>query len=295
MEKPLVSVVVASYKTSATILETLESVKAQTYENLELIVTDDHSTDNTVGIVRQWMAENGSRFVRCELVESETNTGVSANFNRGVKAAKGQWIKTFASDDILLPNAIARYCEVAAETNERMYLARVELFGGEEYKYKRVYANLEYRYSRLKNRSRRAQYRSALYAHILPGPALFYQRSLWEEIGGFDEAYPMSEEMAFQVKALEIARVCFIDETLVRWRQEEGSLSRSVSPAKFQDIDFYFKVRRPRLLREKMFLHVLDADITNFLAKKDFTGGAGPWRLLRLCSPLFYYNKLRSL
>ena len=295
MGNPLVSVVVASYKTSATILETLDSIQAQTYDNLELIVTDDHSTDNTVALVRGWMAENGSRFVRCELVESETNTGVSANFNRGVRAAKGLWIKTFASDDILLPNAIARFCEEAAKTGERIYLARVELFGGEAYKYSRVYANLEYRYSRIKDRSRRAQYRSALYSHILPGPALFYQRSLWEEIGGFDEAYPMSEEMAFQVKALEIARVGFIDETLVRWRQAEGSLSRSISPAKFQDIDFYYKVRRRRLLRERMYLHLLDADITNFLAKKEFTGGTGPWRLLRLCSPLFYCNKLRRL
>jgi len=45
---PLVSIVVVTYNSSSTILETLDSIKAQTYRNIELIVSDDHSTDNTI-------------------------------------------------------------------------------------------------------------------------------------------------------------------------------------------------------------------------------------------------------
>lgn len=58
MEQPLVSVSVITYNSAKTVLETLESIKAQTYQNLELIVSDDCSTDNTVELCRNWIEQN---------------------------------------------------------------------------------------------------------------------------------------------------------------------------------------------------------------------------------------------
>ena len=59
---PLVSIIVITYNSSKYVLETLESAKAQTYQNIELIVTDDCSNDNTVEICRKWIEENKERF-----------------------------------------------------------------------------------------------------------------------------------------------------------------------------------------------------------------------------------------
>ena len=73
----LVSVNVVTYNSSKTVLETLESIKSQTYERLELIVTDDHSKDDTVQVCQKWIAENQNRFVRAKLVTSDfTNTSL---------------------------------------------------------------------------------------------------------------------------------------------------------------------------------------------------------------------------
>ena len=113
LEQPLVSIIVITYNSSKYVLETLESAKAQTYQNIELIVSDDCSTDNTVEICREWIEKNKKRFLRTELITSEKNTGIPANCNRGVKAAQGEWVKLIAGDDILCNNCIEANIEYA--------------------------------------------------------------------------------------------------------------------------------------------------------------------------------------
>ena len=103
---PLVSVCIITYNSSEYILEALESVKAQSYQNIELIVADDRSPDNTVDLCKEWIRENGKRFVRTEVIVPPHNTGTAANYNRAVNAAMGEWIKIFDGDDYLAPNCI---------------------------------------------------------------------------------------------------------------------------------------------------------------------------------------------
>lgn len=106
---PLVSIIVITYNSAKYVLETLESAKAQTYRNIELIVSDDSSTDNTVNICRNWLGKNNNHFIRTELITSEKNTGIAANCNRGLKASKGDWIKFIAGDDAIFYNTIEYY------------------------------------------------------------------------------------------------------------------------------------------------------------------------------------------
>lgn len=106
MDSPLVSVIIVTYNSDKYIIETLESVKNQIYPNIELIVTDDFSSDNTVNLCKDWLTNNESRFVHCHLEKSAINTGVAPNANRGIKKCTGVWVKILAGDDILLPNCI---------------------------------------------------------------------------------------------------------------------------------------------------------------------------------------------
>ncbi len=103
---PLISVGVIAYNSSEFILDLLESIKAQTYQNIELIVSDDKSSDNTVSICEEWIAQNKDRFVRTEVIVPEQNTGTAGNYNRALFAAKGEWIKFIDGDDLLFPNCL---------------------------------------------------------------------------------------------------------------------------------------------------------------------------------------------
>ena len=102
----LVSVITATYNSSDFITETLDSIFNQTWEAIELIITDDNSSDDTVEVCRQWLNAKSNRFRRSELITSEVNTGVSGNANRGLMAARGEWIKFIGADDTLLPDCL---------------------------------------------------------------------------------------------------------------------------------------------------------------------------------------------
>lgn len=97
----LVSVIISTYNSSRFIVETLESILNQKWPDVELIITDDSSTDNTIDICRQWVSDNSERFCNCRIITSEINTGVSANANRGLLSASGVWVKFLGSDDTL--------------------------------------------------------------------------------------------------------------------------------------------------------------------------------------------------
>src|SRR5688572_26730058 len=107
--QPLVSVIVITYNSALYVLETLDSIKRQTYQQIELIISDDCSNDATVELCRKWLSVNGSRFVRTSLIEVESNTGIAQNCNRGVEASKGEWIKIIAGDDALEVYTITDY------------------------------------------------------------------------------------------------------------------------------------------------------------------------------------------
>ena len=123
----LVSVLVVCFNSSEFIVETLNSIKNQTYKNLELIVTDDCSTDDTVEICKSWFAQNTSRFNRVKLVTSETNTGIPKNCNRGLKACSGEWIKLISGDDLLCPNAISDYM-TSISKDDQFVFAKIQSF-----------------------------------------------------------------------------------------------------------------------------------------------------------------------
>ncbi|EET1662312.1 glycosyltransferase family 2 protein, partial [Escherichia coli] len=111
MKNLLITIIVASYNSKDYILETLESCINQQYQNIEIIIVDDCSSDNSVELIKQWCKEKKSTSpkIRCILVESERNKGIPANLNNALPFINGDWIKCIGSDDILLPEAISEF------------------------------------------------------------------------------------------------------------------------------------------------------------------------------------------
>lgn len=118
--KPLVSIVVLTYNSSKYVIDTLNSAYTQTYQGeLELIITDDCSTDSTVELCQQWLLTHSVRFLRAEILTVDKNTGVSKNINRGCRAAQGEWIKPIAGDDALTEDCIDVMYTKASEIGEK--------------------------------------------------------------------------------------------------------------------------------------------------------------------------------
>src|SRR5262245_12674341 len=103
---PSVSVVVPAYNARAWITESLESVFGQTYPHsqIELIVVDDGSQDDTADVARAAMRD---RSICGQVIQLGRNAGVSAARNSGWTLARGEWIQFLDADDLLAPSKIA--------------------------------------------------------------------------------------------------------------------------------------------------------------------------------------------
>src|SRR5690606_6319626 len=115
MKTPLVSVVVVSYNQSQYIEENLESIKNQTYSNIELIVSDDASTDNSVETFETWLKEND---YSAKKNFHQLNTGLATVLNECIAMATGKYIKLIAADDFLHPEYVEKCVQKLEELKD---------------------------------------------------------------------------------------------------------------------------------------------------------------------------------
>lgn len=227
--QPLVSVPVITYNSSKFVLETLESIKAQTYQNIELIISDDCSTDNTVELCRKWVEENKERFVRTQIITSELNTGVSANLNRAEAACQGVWVKGIAGDDLLMPNCIAGCVEYVQQHPDIIYLfGRIEIFGASVERNK-FFLESVFDYSFFDLDVDGQLERLVFGENCVPASTCFYNRQKAIDLGiRNDERIPLLEDWPKWINILNKGiQLHFIDKLLVKYRIHEGSLSTS--------------------------------------------------------------------
>jgi len=105
MQGPFISVVIPTYNSENFIAKTLETLYSQTYTNYEVIISDDGSTDNTVGVVRSFFFKNPSRKKSLLINKHE---GPGAARNKGIENASGDWISFLDSDDLWNDNKLER-------------------------------------------------------------------------------------------------------------------------------------------------------------------------------------------
>lgn len=228
MKTPLISIIISTYNSSDFILATLDSIKDQTYQNIQLIISDDCSTDQTIEICTNWLDANSRRFVHSKIIQSTKNTGVVGNANRGLKVANGEWIKFLAGDDILMP----KFCEIlireATEKNLVLLCSKIIPFSNEDTSHHkgsmesiRKYWEDNYDFfagDQLENYLKR---------YFIPSPSVLIRNELLDQTTGFDEDFPV-EDVPYWIKLLDLGyRFYLVDEYLVRYRIHSKSLSNS--------------------------------------------------------------------
>src|SRR4051812_6630709 len=97
-DKPLVSVGIPVYNAEKYILQTLESVKVQTYKNIELLLVNDCSPDNSSSIVSAWVSMNKGRFSKVIQISNETNRGVAYSCKVLERCASGKYFTKLDAD-----------------------------------------------------------------------------------------------------------------------------------------------------------------------------------------------------
>ena len=105
----LISVIIPSFNHEKFITSTIKSIINQTFRNLELIIIDDNSTDNTQNAVLSLENECRKRFTNFKFIKKEQNKGINNSLNTGIDLANGEFVYIIASDDIAKPEAIETF------------------------------------------------------------------------------------------------------------------------------------------------------------------------------------------
>jgi alpha-1,3-rhamnosyltransferase len=211
-------------------LETLESAKSQTWPNIELIISDDGSTDNTVALCHQWLESNKEHFVRTELVTVPINTGISANCNRCIKAARADWIKFIAGDDLLLPECITENMAYIKENPEAMAVFSQVLLYKNDFNEKNFLQAIPGSYPmNIMDPAFTAldQYKLLLLSdRITYSTSVFLNRNILLELGGYDEKDRLIEDYPMWLKLTRAGyRLFFFDTATVCYRKHEAAAS----------------------------------------------------------------------
>lgn len=242
-EQPLVSIIVITYNSSNFVLETLESAKEQTYQNIELIISDDASQDVTVEICQRWLKENKDRFVRIDLITVKENTGIPANCNRGVKASEGEWVKMIAGDDALYFNTIENYVNYINENKSSLvnsYSARYNETFQESNYIRKFPSKVSSCFNVSKDKRSCAQFETLLITNIINAPTTFMKKSAILSVGGFDEEFPLIEDHPMWLRLTKRNYYFdFMPKVTVKHRIHSGATYSYYSKAIFKES--YFK------------------------------------------------------
>lgn len=238
MLQELISVVVVTFNAKKTVERTLDSIYNQTYQKIELIVSDDCSTDGTIDVIQEWIKGNEAekRFQRVIVKKNEQNVGISKNCNRACGYAKGKWIKIIAGDDILLDNCIELNINFVNKIDEnalifsdvipfwesrgKLNIQEVDLQGLRSYRKK---------FNRTNSKQ---QHKILLKKYDLPAPTYFFPKQEWELIGCYDEKYKNIEDWPFVLHWTE-------NELPIRYLEKETVLYRSIDENVNKENVFY--------------------------------------------------------
>ncbi|MEZ9324225.1 glycosyltransferase family 2 protein [Vibrio cyclitrophicus] len=216
----LISVAVITFNSQRTIVETLESIKRQRYnlKNVELVICDDCSKDDTTLIANNWLNENKSTFYSSDMVVNSLNLGISGNCNVAYKNCNGEWIKLLAGDDLLTEDCLEIYTSNIKE-HTQVFLAKQRYFGNNNIK-----IGPRKEVMKFFNLDAFGQYKMLLKnTPFLPSPTLFIRRKSISDVNGCVDKYRYIEDYPLFLKLTSSnVKIEFIDKITVLYRSEES-------------------------------------------------------------------------
>ena len=176
MSNDLISVIMSSFNSEKTIEESIQSILNQDYKNIEFLIVDDGSTDNTLRIMKKLRDKDK----RIEIIENTRNIGLTKSLNQLLKISNGRYIARQDSDDLSFPYRLTRQINFLKKTNYDIVTSRA------------VIKNKEVKIPK--------------YSHLFPNKivmkyknpfihgTLFLDKNIFEEVGGYDENFYFAQD-----------------------------------------------------------------------------------------------------
>lgn len=221
MSNELVSVVIPVYNVQDYIRNTLESVINQTYKNIELVLVNDGTPDESVKVAEDFLKD---KKVSWKIIHQE-NQGLSAARNRGILEASGQWIICPDSDDYIVPQTIERMLDAANAFSSKCVFCGYKNVDDANVKadVKKEGTVISYDSKEMRN-----MFLTRKYKLLVPGMLL--HKSIYKDIA-FDTNCPYDEDIHFIWRLLfKIDKVVYIDSDFYNYLTRYTSMVHTLKP-----------------------------------------------------------------
>jgi glycosyltransferase involved in cell wall biosynthesis len=223
MSPPLVTVICLCYNHEKYLLEAVNSITDQSYQNIEIIIVDNGSIDNSQKLIKNLVSEHPG--IKMNLLNE--NLGNCRAFNIGLSESEGEYIIDLSADDVLLPDRIEegiksfeRYgLDYGVNFTDAIYIDNSGKVLGPHYKRDKN--------GLLKDSVPEGNvYTELLTRYFICTPTMMMRKSVLDHLGGYDESLSY-EDFDFWVRSGKITKYCYTDKILVKKRLLKNSLSSS--------------------------------------------------------------------
>ena len=215
MKNPLVSVIIPTYNRTNLIGGAIQSVLNQTFQDFEIIVIDDGSTDNTEETV------NSFNNIKIRYISHSNNRGVSAARNTGIRASRGEYIALLDSDDEWLPGKLDKQIKVLQSESSEVGVVYSDLFYIDEN-------------GKNMNKLRNPEKGGYIYEDLLskncmsPPSTLLIKKECFNRVGLFDNLLNAQEDWDMCIRIAKYYRFALIKIPLVKYRLHSNQVSKNL-------------------------------------------------------------------
>jgi glycosyltransferase involved in cell wall biosynthesis len=213
MSIPAVTVVFRAYNCSKFIGQAIDSILAQTFQDFEIVIVDDGSTDGTDVILKAYAQQDQ----RIRLIRNEPNQGPVKTMNIGVRNARGEFVAVHDSDDISLPHRLETQVNFLKSHPEVALIGGGALFIDEEGELLRVGTDRR----RVGEEVKLFLEKGQAFIHS----SVMYRRTCIEAIGLYDEFFTSSHDYDMTLRMASIFRIVYYEEPLVKWRRLNSGIT----------------------------------------------------------------------
>ena len=269
--EPLVSVIIPSYNRENSIIRSVDSVLKQTYQNIELIVVDDGSTDSTVNLL------NEIKDSRLRVLELKSNAGASAARNAGIKIAKGSYIAFHDSDDVWVLDKLKTQLDLIEGTGPDVGMVYSA--------YDVIYEDGKKITIPSKTSEKLSGDLSGLLSkyNVVGTPTMLVKSEVFKNVGMFDEKLIQLEDWDFALRVSSKYQFLYINTPLlISYYSADGVNANKRQ--KSLDNKAYFLSKNKSLLNKRAFRSHYKSEMQFFASEKEYKSA-----FLKACKLLRMY------
>ena len=221
MSQPLVSVICLCYNHAKYVRECIDSVLNQTYKNIQIIIVDDASTDQSKVVIQKIVASHPE----ITFIDLKKNLGNCKAFNKGLAEAKGDYIVDLATDDMFTTERIAKQIALFERLPKDFGVVHTNASYIDE---NGSYLRDHYHYlqsKRLLDKMPQGDvYEAVISKFFISAPTMLVKKAIFESLNGYDESLAY-EDFDFWVRSARNWKYAYLNETLTKIRKVAGSKS----------------------------------------------------------------------